>query len=310
MGIRYEYGRYPINNSIYNSSLSAFLNNQEINKIESFQNRNNERTSHYINSYYTGKIASWLSLKLDIDFIDKKELYNQYVTNTDDEIEENIATNGSQQSDLFASKLVFSTPVGKENLTYGGEFARTNNEQYFFVTEPDPTQNLKSNNNVAKQNLFATFINYEKNMNHFSIDAGVRFEHVGFDYFLNNEKQENQSRIFNHWFPNFNVTYSNDNFQAAIGYNKNIFRPSYYQLRSNVEYNNPYAYESGNPFLRPSISNSLSSSMKWKKILITANYDIYKDAILFVSEPYTKEILISKPKNFNNFKNFRLRQFD
>lgn len=309
MGIRYEYGRYPINNSIYNSSLSAFLNNEEINKIESYQNRNNERTSHYINSYYTGKIASWLSLKLDIDFIDKNELYNQYVRNTDDELEENIATNGSQQSDLFASKLVFSTPVGKENLTYGGEFARTNNEQCFFVTEPDPNQNLKSNNNVAKQTLFATFITYGKNMNHFSIDAGVRFEHVGFDYFVNNEKQENQSRIFNHWFPNLNVTYSNDNFQAAIGYNKNIFRPSYYQLRSNVEYNNPYAYESGNPFLRPSISNSLSSSMKWKIFLITANYDIYKDAILFVSEPYTKEILLSKPKNFNNFKNLSISAF-
>jgi hypothetical protein len=304
MGMRYEYGRYPMNNSILNSSLSVFQNDEKINDLKSLQNRNEERTNHYMNAYYLGEIFPRTTMKLDMDFVKRKQLNRQLVTNTNEEMKENIATNGSQQSSLVASKLVFSSSLGKDNLSYGGEFARTNNEQFFFVSEQDQTQNLESNNNVAKQNLLATFITYSKNMNCFSIDAGLRFEHVGFDYFVNNVRQKEQSMIYNDWFPNINLDYTNnEDFQLMMGFSKSIQRPSYYQLRNNIQYNNRYAYETGNPFLRPSIDNNFFSSIKWKNLLINVNYDIYKDAIMLVSGPYTEEILISKPENFENFKN-------
>ena len=41
-----------------------------------------------------------------------------------------------------------------------------------------------------------------------------------------------------------------------MGYNKRISRPGYYQLNSNIQYDNRYQYEGGNPLLRPTIKQN------------------------------------------------------
>lgn len=308
LGMRYENGDYPTKAN-YNSSLTAFVNNDMTNEIKSLQERENERTRHYINAYYSGKITSWITMKLDVDYIDNKETSLQSVINDYTDIQERIATKGNQRSDLFASKLVFITPIAQDNLIYGGEFARTNNDQSFLVSEYGQTQELESNNSLAKQNLMAIFMNYSKSIENITIDLGLRYENVEFNYFVNDIKQESQSKSFREWFPNLNLTYSIKDIQFMFGYAKSIYRPSYYQLRNNVEYNSPYSYEAGNPYLKPSINNSFSSSIKWKNFLFNANYDFYKDITLLTMEPLTDEILLSKTENFDNFRNVSLSSF-
>jgi hypothetical protein len=309
LGMRYEHTLTPKYNSDIYSSLSNFNENDLKEQIYSVQNRNENRAKHSLNVYFSGKMASWLSVKLDFDFIKGNTGNEQKIINNTNELIENILTNGGQDNQLIASKLVFTTPLRNDKLVYGSEFANTNNRQSFFVTQQDSEQNLKSNNNEAKQDLFALFVTYSKSINKFDLDLGLRYEYVAFDYFVNQEKQAEQSRIYQDWFPSVNLTYSNDYFQAILGYDRSIYRPSYYQLRNNIQYNSPYFYESGNPFLKPAIDNCFSSSIQWKDFLFSVDFDIHENIILLISKAYTEEIILSKTENFDNFKKLSLSAF-
>ena len=306
IGTRYEYTLIPKYNSTNYSSLSNFNKNNLNSQISSMQNMDEKRTRHSLNAYFSGKFTSWLSVKLDFDFIKGNTDNEQKIRNTEHQLIENIATIGNQNNRLIASKLVFTTPFNNDKLVYGSELANTNNQQFFFVNEQDRKQNLQSNQNESKQNLVAFFATYSKTVSQFDLDLGLRYEYIAFDYFASQEKQEEQSRIYKNWFPSIILSYSNNDFQAILGYDRTISRPSYYQLRNNIQYNSPYWYESGNPFLKPSIDNCFSTAVQWKDFLFSTCFDIYEDLILLIAKAYTEDIQLSKPENFDNFKNLSM----
>jgi len=300
-GIKYEYTGTPRNKTIDKTSLSA-INNIEDKTMQTFQKNTEKNSRHYTNAYYYGKLSPWLSVKLDMDVIKGNKDNDQFVTNNYQDSIEIISTESSQQYDLFASKLVFTSPIFKGEARYGGEYSFTNNLQDFVVLEQGGNQNLFSNNNKAKQNLYAGFVSYNRTFDKWEISAGIRTEIINFKYFVDNEIQDGQSKKYHQWFPNFDISYNHDKLQFMAGYSKSISRPSYFQLRNNIRFNNAYAYESGNPYLRPAIDHTLSASLKWKKFLLSTNYDIYEDVIMINSTPYTNEIVLSKFENFSNFK--------
>ena len=74
-------------------------------------------------------------------------------------------------------------------------------------------------------------------------NLGLRFENVGFDYFENGNKVDEQSRTYKDFFPQASVSYRSDKVQMMLGYRATIQRPSYYQLRNSIQYDDPYTYE-------------------------------------------------------------------
>ena len=307
MGARYEYTLTPKYNSTIYSSLSNFFNENHLKEqIYSMQDRDENSTKHSMNAYFSGKFTPWLWVKLDVDFIKGNTDNEQKVRNKKGKLLENIATTGSQNNRLIASKLVFTTPLNDDQLIYGSEWGNTDNRQTFFVTQQDGEQNLQSNKNDAKQNLLAVFASYSKTINKFDFDLGLRYEYVAFDYFANQEKQTEQSRIYRNWFPSINLSYSNNDFQAMAGYDRSIYRPSYYQLRNTIQYNSPYSYESGNPVLKPSINNCFSTAVQWKDFLFSAYFSMYEDIILLICKAYMEDIQMSQTENFDNFKNLSM----
>ena len=309
VGVRYEYALTPKYNSTIYSFLSNFNENTLKEQIYSVQHRDENRVEHSLNAYFDGKLLPWLMLKLDFDFIKGNVDNDQKVRNKVENLIENVATTGNQNNRLVASKFVFTTPLKNDKLTYGSELANTNNQQLFLVTEQDGEQNLQSNTNEAKQNLLALFATYSKSIGKFDFDLRLRYEYVAFNYFANQEKQAEQSRIYRNWFPGINLAYSIDDFQVMLGYDRSIYRPSYYQLRNNIQYYSPYFYEAGNPFLKPFLDNSLSTSIQWKDFLFSAYFDIYENIILLISKAYSDNILLSEPENLNNFKNISTSAF-
>jgi outer membrane receptor protein involved in Fe transport len=93
------------------------------------------------------------------------------------------------------------------------------------------------------------------------------------------------------------------------GYSRNIFRPSYYQLRNRVDYDNPYCYESGNPFLKPTINDNFTALIKWKGFLFSVNYDRFKNMIFLIPQKYEGDILMHKTENLNRCSNLLLSAF-
>lgn len=302
-GMRYEYSKTPADRTHILSSLNAFRNEEEIDRRYSDQHTEGEDHTHYLNAYYNGKIASWLSVKVDMDWAEGKQNNRQHVIDRIENATEKVVTRSNQDYDLWAAKLTFDTPLGGDHsLTYGGEYSYTNNTQDYKVEE-SLSSILKSNRNVSKQNLFAAFVAYAGSFKDFSFDMGLRFENVSFDYYENAVKKEEQSRTYVNLFPSVGLSYSRNGFRSSVSYSRSISRPNYYQLRNSMQYHNPYWYEDGNPFLQPSIDHTLSGTLWWHDFLFSVNLDLYKDAIFLMSKSYEKEIIVSRMENVEDYKN-------
>lgn len=153
---------------------------------------------------------------------------------------------------------------------------------------------LQSSANEAKQNLFAAFAQYERTFGEkWSASIGGRLESVKFDYFINSQKSDDVSRTYKGFYPSASVAYTCGNVQMSLAYRYTTLRPSYFQLRSEVAFNNPYSYEGGSPELQPQKTNMISFSALWKDLLFTADYSFIKNRIVYVQEMYNNSNSIS-----------------
>ena len=107
----------------------------------------------------------------------------------------------------------------------------------------------------------------------------MRYEHAAFDYYDNGEYVAEQSRSFDDLFPSLSFSAKVRNVNVLLGYSSTITRPTYSSVKGNATYVNRFVREVGDPYLKPSITNSLSLQMSWKIFAITANYDVIRDGI-------------------------------
>ena len=130
-------------------------------------------------------------------------------------------------------------------------------------------------------------------------------ENVGFDYFENGNKVDEQSRTYKDFFPQASVSYRSDKVQMMLGYRATIQRPSYYQLRNSIQYDDPYTYETGNPYLKPTRIDDISYSLLWKKIKLMVSYKMYDNMSLLIPHPYgeKQDIVMYIPENMDHTQN-------
>lgn len=276
-------------------SIEEFLTNTKVD-----MNTN----SHLLNAYYTGNVSPWLKVQLDMDYAKgSSENHDFSVSEREDEVE--VGTRSLQDYDLYAGKLTLSTPLLGSNFNYGMEYSHTTNEQTYWVDENEGAPSLASNENMSKQKLFAAFLSYSKSIDKWMFNLGLRFENVGFDYFENGNKVDEQSRTYKDFFPQASVSYRSDKVQMMLGYRATIQRPSYYQLRNSIQYDDPYTYETGNPYLKPTRVDDISYSLLWKKIKLMVSYKMYDNMSLLIPHPYgeKQDIVMYIPENMDHTQN-------
>ncbi|NBH89387.1 TonB-dependent receptor [Parabacteroides distasonis] len=303
LGMRYEYNKAPRGTTHMRNLTHVFENEVLLGEQSSEQGVRNKSDQHSINAYYRGKLTSWLEVAFDMDWSEGKSNSTQEVKKENVRDEQELRTVSKQDYDLFAMRLQLETSLGKwGNLSYGGELSCTNNQQDF-VVDRSFTDDFQTEYNLSDQKLFAVYVAYMAEVGCFSFDAEVRLENADFSYFENDVKQKEQSKEYLNWFPNLGVSFSKNDFTSAISFSRSISRPSYYQLRNSIQYNSAYSYEAGNPYLKPSIDNMFSGSIGWRDLLFSINFDVYKDAMLLISKPYSEQILLSTFENVKNYKN-------
>ncbi len=303
-GFKYEFRHTPKNESFIDSYADVLKNKILFEDYSSLSNSNAKTENHHINFYYSGIISPWLSLQFDGDIYTGETERTQAVNNSRLDTEELISTNSQQEYDLYAGKLTMKSPLFGGQLIYGGEFSATKNIQSFFVNDEGIEQNLEENSNKANQGLYATFAIYNMNWKKISLNLGLRYENAKFDYYSKSQESENKSEKYINVFPNVGLSYTGDKYQMILSYRSTIDRPSYYQLRNNIQYNGPYTYESGNPYLKPIYKNSVSLLMGWDNFKISSTYSMYLDNILFVPKQYKDDIVIFYPLNIDKSQNF------
>lgn len=304
LGMKYIYENRPFQRTDLDMTSRVDINGVPDEEFGTTSFMEGDKHSHLLNAYYAGSISRLLKIQLDADYATGlRNIEQQAVSKR--KANEEVKTLSEQKYHLYAGKLTLSTPLWKGELKYGAELSRTVNEQGYVVKTNTGAEDLKTNANESRQWLFAAFAGYNVVFGNWSAAAGIRFENVGLDYLQNGHKVDGQSRSYNDFFPNFSLGYRHDALQMMLSYRSTIRRPSYHQLRNSVQYDNPYVYETGNPYQKPARTDDISCLLLWKQFKFNASYKWYNNLMLFVPDQYKdKNIILFSPVNLKHAGNF------
>ncbi|MBN9298782.1 MAG: TonB-dependent receptor [Filimonas sp.] len=125
----------------------------------------------------------------------------------------------------------------------------------------------RSNRFIYKENINAAYVTLSKAFGNTNIQAGLRAEQTnstGNSITLNRIDKRN----YLDFFPTLFITQKlNDKNEINFSYTRRIRRPGYQSLNPFVSYMDPYTYFEGNPFLKPSYTNSVEVKYGFKQFL-------------------------------------------
>ena len=291
VGFRAEGDIFPIQDNRNLIDENIYKGNVLTDHLLSDENSHNDNMPHYIkaNAYYNGKAG-----KLGIDFnADWYRVKTSQSAGTDEksEMEQDASIRYFSHSgnNMFATKLVLSYPVWKGSLQAGNEniFARRK-EDYTISTNVIP-----SSASEVKEDEVAAFLNYSFYIPKVgSISAGLRYEHIGYDYTDILTGQDTFEKKYDNFFPSFSYANAFGPVQMQFSYSSKTRRPNFQSLSSAVEYHSRYIYESGNPKLQPQTDHELGLNVNWKFLTFVTQYSRTDNAISNWSELYNDDGVI------------------
>ena len=269
-------------------------NNIEENIIQQSEIHSPSNT-HNINAYYNGTLTEKLSANINSDIVigNANDNMDAFYTQTPNEV---IRTRGTRDNKLYAVKGILSYNLNKSVLDFGTEYSHTNVLQSYSINDQD--LGIDNTNDKAIQNRVALFSTYQFQLGKFGVNTGLRYENLVMDYYQNETKSDEQSKKYNMFFPNISLSYALNNIQTVAGFERKIAYPSYYQLRSTIQYSSPFIYECGNPFLQPKIENRFFMMFAWKDLQAMMDYSLNQNAMYDVPQQFKNEpVMLLRDEN-------------
>ena len=252
------------------------------------------------NVYYVGKIGK-LNIDFNTDWLWSKEYQNDV---TEEHYQEVGMDSQSQTANsltnknyhLLASKLVLSYPLLGGELSLVGEYSNTHRTSKYQVV---PTNLVSDDNSRITEGMTSSFLTYSRDFGDLSMEAGLRYEYIDFNYYEYGKYMPEQSKSYGNWFPSLSLSMPVGKVQMQLSYAADISRPSYHNLRSGVQYDNRYTYETGNPFLVSEISRNLNYELAYKWLTFDITYSHTSHPILSNVETYKDNPAIGLLKPVN-----------
>lgn len=238
-----------------------------------------------VNAYYIGKIGQ-TSVDLNIDYMGTNGGSRRYTAEESENEESRTLTSFSDtSSDLAAAKLVLGNNLLGGTIEWGIEYTHTS----WRGSYRNPEQIIGASHSKLRENNIAPFIEYSVTLPVGYLSAGLRYEHVGSDYFENGNRVDNLSRNYDHLFPSFSWAAQIKALQLQLSYNAVTQRPSYSQLDNNVSYGDRFQYQTGNPYLKSSLTHNVALLAMWEFIYGEISYNDDRNAIIMWSEQYAPD---------------------
>ena len=235
---------------------------------------------HQVNIYYMGKIGK-LSIDFNADYTYRDQRNrNQQQELSDEYDDRDVNTYALTRSRLMAEKLFVTHPLGKGQVEVGEEYTNTRWNSSFENTEGY----IANSNNEQHEQAIAPFIELRQQIGRFQLAAGLRYEHVTSEYFVGGIRRDDQSRTYDDFFPSVSLSTSVKNVQLSFSYAKRTRRPSYWQLSSDVIYENRLNLQTGNPYLKPIKYHNINTMAMWKWLYLNVNFSHCVDPILNTAE--------------------------
>ena len=258
--------------------------------------RNDNYPKHQINLYYIGKVGQ-LCIDFNADYTSRKQLSRNQQQELSTEYEDrDVNTESLTRSKMFAEKLFVTHPLWKGQIEIGEEYTNTRWRSSFDNQEGY----IANSNNEQHESNIAPFMELRQRLGHFLLSAGLRYEHVESDYFVRGIRRDDQSRTYNDLFPSVSVSTSAKNLQLSFSYAKRTTRPSYWQLSSDVIYENRLNQQTGNPYLKPVKYHNLNAMVMWKWLYLMTNYSHCVDPILYTASSLEYDSKV----NFVTYENY------
>jgi len=311
-GAYYKFDRTPRSETKGNYLTDMFENGILTEQSVSNIWQNESVSKRIFNAYYNGKVGQ-LGIDLNIDglFDDTKTPGSTTEKSTvpgDFAVRETtrtIESNTNSSNNFWASKVIFSYPILKGNLSAGGEYSYNHRTDAYSYTATDYVP-VKATDTEINERSAAAFVEYGRQFGKVFAQAGLRYEHLTNDYFNFGVREDEVCRDYGDWFPTATLSAPIGKMQLSLSYRRDIQRPAYSNLTSSTVYVNRYTYQSGNPYLKPTYNHSLVLNAGYKWANLTANYGRIKNVVTISTEPFpdSDDPLISLVRTINSDEDF------
>ena len=313
-GAYYKYDRHPSGELTSNFFTDSYENGKFKEHSESNIWQDDNFRKHIFNAYYNGKVGK-LGIDLNIDgLFDKTETPGstteqtttaQSAAVTQQQTQRVIESNTNSSNNFWASKLIFTYPVWKGNLSVGGEYSYNHRTDAYSFVSTDAVP-VKATDTEINEKSAAAFVEYGRQFGRLFAQVGMRYEHLQNDYYNFGVREDDVCRNYGDWFPTVVFSAPVGKMQLSLSYRRDIERPSYSNLTSSTIYLNRYAYQSGNPYLKPTYTHSLVLNAAYQWANLTVNYGRIKDVVTMSTEPYpgSTDPLVSLIRPINSIEDY------
>lgn len=256
-----------------------------------------KRIEHNVNAYYSGTVGK-LSIDANADMVIQNETTDALTFEVAEESENrSVTTRSEAKNRLYAAKLVAGYPLWKGKIELGAEGSSVRRTDSFL----NPEKIIISSHTETKESNGAVFAELTQQIGKLTGKFGLRYEHVDSRYF--GIIGSDTVRTYNDIFPSAMLSYPIGKVQARLSYARNINRPAFSQLTSDLSYINRYLYESGNPYLRPTYRDNLSLALNWKWMMAIIDYAHVNDYIISSYSNYSGDpkIALLQKNNTSGF---------
>ena len=300
-GTKYEY-TLPSNEDETTTLLSDVTTNGAFyDKWENLTSKQTQgKAKHKLNVYYIGKVG-----KLDIDWnfdylhsgYDERSLITETCQIQEDRM---LDANNRVRNRMLASKLTMTYPLLGGSLDFGAEYVNTDRQDDYV----NPQNYVASTYSTLKEQSISPYAEYSillPKVGQFR--AGLRYEHVNFDYYESGRLVEEQSRSYGNLYPSFSFGTQIGKVRAQIAYSAKTTRPTYRQLSNDVFYVNRYGMQRGNPLLDNSTIHDVSLQGMWKFLQFSISYSDERGRIIHWMEQIDdSNVTLVTYKNINSLK--------
>lgn len=255
------------------------------------------RPGHHVNAYWTGAFGR-LSVEVNADMLTGRsrgrESVSEYSANGEDAALDTEEWTGNR---LYAGKILLSRPIGGGRLSGGSEYTHIGRDA---GSTGYAGTIAGSDDRIADRNL-ALFLGYDGTFGRFGVHAGVRYEHVIYDFYEEGVFCRDESKRYDNLFPMLSLHASVREVRLSLDWRIRTERPAYGMLQRAVHYGNRLTYLSGTPDLQPTYIQSVELGGQCRNLQLSLGFHNYKDDILFVAEPLEpgSEISVNRFRNVN-----------
>ena len=293
--------RETVDAGTYYSSVTDILRHDEssgsVSSVnESFQDE--KRNSPYDwegNLYYSGQFGR-LGVNFNADYLsNRKDMVCDISDIIDAGEQVHMFQEGVTTSSLAAARLVLTCPVWTGQLEAGAEATAVERGSTYSITNyPLPESDSKVN-----ENNFSAFASYGFSIPKFgSVSAGLRYEHVGFNYTDLLDDANSMKRYQDEFFPSLSWSGQFGPVQTSLAYSLRTSRPSYDFLSDRIKYINSFTLMQGDPKLKNERKQEVGMNARYRWLNLSVSYERIDNALTQMFNIYGKDnMLLVKRSN-------------